>query len=208
MTKRKHAYNTHRRNRKKRRIQRNNQRDDEDNEFLFPSVPPTISPVIIFLIFVLKFLLEHLSIFSGCSNRQIRRKDLEKDIFEPYGDYFICRAYRMSRDSFYVLHDILKPYLFEHFFPKGGGKRDPKTDKYLIKTEMRLAIALRYFAGGSPLDIMLIHGVSFSSVFHQFGVLLIVSTNVKSLSYNFLQKKNKLKFLMVISRKVELCLTV
>ena len=78
----------------------------------------------------------------------------------------------MSKESFYLLHDILQPYLMDHFFPEGGGKRDPLTNPYLIKTETRLAIAIRYFAGGSPLDIMLTHGVSFASVFSSvWGVI-------------------------------------
>ena len=118
MTKRKHSYTTHWRNRQKHRNQRNNQHDDADNDIMFPQVPQTISPTIIFVILILKFLLENLSFFSGYNDKHTRRKDLEKDIFEPYGDYFICRAYRMSSDSFYVLHDILEPYLSEHCFQK------------------------------------------------------------------------------------------
>ena len=151
----------------------------------------------------MRFILEHISIFTGVNDRQTRRKDLEKDVFEPLGDYMIRRAYRMDKDTFYVLHEILEPHLQDHFFPAKGGSRDPKKDSYLIKTEIRLAVAIRYFAGGSPLDIMLIHGVSFYSVFLLFGELLIVLTNVLNLISIFLLKKSNLKFLTVINKRVE-----
>ena len=71
-------------------------------------------------------MIQNLNIFTGYNNEKHRkRKDLDKDIFDPLGDYMICRAYRMSRDSFYVLHDILEPSLQKQFFPSDGGTRDP-----------------------------------------------------------------------------------
>ena len=35
----------------------------------------------------------------------------------------------------------------------------------LLPPEMRLSIALRYFAGGDPYDIMLVHGVSHAEIY-------------------------------------------
>ena len=93
------------------------------------------------------------------------RKDIVKDIFTPLGPRNFRRAYRMRKATFYRLHTILESDLKKHFFPKEGGKRSPGKSTYLINTKMRLSMALRFFAGGSPLDIMLNHGVSFSSVF-------------------------------------------
>ena len=84
-------------------------------------------------------------------------------------------------------------YLSEHFFPKEGGTRDPKTNKYLIKTDMRLAIALRYFAGGSPLDIMLIHGVSFSSVFTSVWGVVDCVNKCKELDLKFPTKEEQIE---------------
>jgi len=80
------------------------------------------------------------------------RKDIEKDIFVPLGPYYLRRSYRMHKESFYALHEILRVHLEEHFFPKRGGKRPVKSNPYVISTEIRLSIALRYFAGASPYD--------------------------------------------------------
>ena len=82
------------------------------------------------------------------------------------------KMYRMELGSFYKLHGLLKPQLDLIFFPSGGGKRDPDTNPYLISTKLRLSIALRYFAGGSPHDLKLIHGVSMATVFRSiWGVV-------------------------------------
>ena len=93
------------------------------------------------------------------------RKDIEKDIFNQLGDYYLPRAYRMDKDTFYKLHTILEPLLNNHFFPREGGNRDIYSNPYLIKTEIRLSIALRYFAGASPHDLVITHGVSMTSIF-------------------------------------------
>ena len=44
---------------------------------------------------------------SGREDIHRERKDLEKDIFAPLGNYYFRRAYRMKKDSFYHLHDLL-----------------------------------------------------------------------------------------------------
>ena len=93
------------------------------------------------------------------------RKDLEKDMFDQLGEYYIPRAYRMDKPTFYKLHQKLDPLLISHFFPKEAGNRDIYSNPYLIKTEIRLSIALRYFAGASPHDLVVTHGVSMTSVF-------------------------------------------
>ena len=114
MSKRKRD-NNNRLKREKRRIQ------SENDEILLP--PPPISKTLIIVILVIQILIQNFNFFTGKREKHRKRKDLEEDVFNPLGDYFICRAYRMSRNSFYVLHDILQPYLLEHFFPSGGGTR-------------------------------------------------------------------------------------
>ena len=66
------------------------------------------------------------------------RKELEKDIFPAYGDSHFRQAYRMEKESFYILHAVLQPHLNRYFFPKQGGRRCPRTNPYLIRTEVRL----------------------------------------------------------------------
>jgi hypothetical protein len=97
------------------------------------------------LILMVTLLISH-TIFHFCHKRgedvHRVRKDLEKDIFLPLGTRFFCQSYRMDKESFYILHDLLKEDPEQHFFPKGGGTRCYKTNNYLIKTKIRLSLAL------------------------------------------------------------------
>ena len=113
------------------------------------------------------------------------RKDIEKDIFSSLSDRFFRRSYRMHRKSFYSLHGILEPFLKQHFFPKQGGSRCPESNPYLISTKMRLSIALRTFAGGSPLDIMVSHGVSFTSIFTSLWGVIDCVNKCSDLAFHF-----------------------
>ena len=68
----------------------------------------------------------------------------------------------MDQDSFWELHRILYPFL------RGKGKdRKQKlgAKNGIISTPIRLSAAIRYFAGGRPEDIALVHGISHSAVF-------------------------------------------
>ena len=49
--------------------------------------------------------------------RPLVRTNLEKDIFEPLGDQYLRRAYRMKKESFYKLYSILKSELEDEFLP-------------------------------------------------------------------------------------------
>ena len=88
----------------------------------------------------------------------------EEKIDAKLSDNLFRRIYRMSRQSFYKLHEMLEPKLNEIFFPKGGGKRKPGKCSYLIDTKTRFSIALRFFAGADPVDLMQIHDVGLVSV--------------------------------------------
>ena len=112
------------------------------------------------------------------------RKDFMKDIVNPLGSRNFRCSYRMTLSSFNPLHNILLPQLNKHFFPKGGGKRDPTKHSYLICTKIRLSIALRFFAGGSPLDIMLTYGVSFWSSLGVKCETFLLTSILSSESFN------------------------
>jgi len=88
-------------------------------------------------------------------------------LIKKYGALF-SRAYRMDVDDFYSLHDLLKDDLEDSFY---GSKR-VKQSNFFIPTTIRLSIALRFFAGGDPLDIMINHGVCKPSVYRSvWGVV-------------------------------------
>ena len=113
------------------------------------------------------------------------RKDLELDVIAPLGDTFFRRAYRMEKESFFHLHSMLRKDLEKQFFPAGGGSRDIRRSSYLIRTEMRLSMAIRFFAGGDPYDIMVIHGVSYMSVFNAVWGIVDVVNNSPLLKITF-----------------------
>ena len=123
-----------------------------------------------FVYMLLALSMHLLTLVTGsCHDTHTVRKSLENDIFNQLGSYYITRAYRMDKETFYRLHTILQPQLEMHFFPKDAGNRDIYANPYLIKTEIRLSIALRYFAGASPYDLVVTHGVSMTSVFFHLG---------------------------------------
>jgi len=62
--------------------------------------------------------------------------------------------------TFLFLYDNLEPYLTH-----GQKRKRGKTPNGDIDRSARLSMALRWFAGGDPLDIMQIHGVSFGEVY-------------------------------------------
>ena len=143
------------RKRRKKRLQRESNSVQENHYFCS-----------MFLSMVAALTLHLITRVTGsCYDSHRVHKDLEKDIFNQLGHYYFPRAYRMDKKTFYHLHSILQPSLEKHFFPRDGGNRDMYLNPYLIKTEVRLSIALRYFAGASPYDLIVTHGVSMTSIF-------------------------------------------
>lgn len=71
----------------------------------------------------------------------------------------------MNRASFDRFHLILEPQLQKILFPGNEGKQKQKS-KYLTDTNTSLSIALRYFAGDNPKEIMQIHDADYASVYY------------------------------------------
>ena len=113
------------------------------------------------------------------------RIDFDEVIASAYTDQDFRRVYRMSKDSFNDLHDLLLPQLHSIFFPSNGGCRDPEHNKYLIQTKIRLSIALRFFAGADPLDLFGWHGVSIVSVFVSVWGVIDAVNNTEALAFHF-----------------------
>jgi len=113
------------------------------------------------------------------------RRPFEEKVEKKLSSYMFRRIYRMTNASFHKLHDMLEPRLSAIFFPRGGGKRQPGKSAYLIDTKTRLSIAIRFFAGADPYDIMQIHDVSLVSVYYSvWGVIDAINTT-EGLAYHF-----------------------
>ena len=84
-----------------------------------------------------------------------------EDIFKQSGPLIFRRAYRMKYHSFTKLARKL-----DHGIRQASGKNQESKRRHIpngpISTSVRLACALRYFAGGSPYDIMTTYQIGFS----------------------------------------------
>lgn len=82
------------------------------------------------------------------------RKNIEQYIGRV-NDRSFRRRYRMNKDAFWMLLELIAPHL-----PSTGEERQKgAVPNGPITHASRLSMALRYFAGGDPLDISEFHGV-------------------------------------------------
>jgi hypothetical protein len=86
------------------------------------------------------------------SKTYVRNRPTIPDLFKEYGPINFRRAYRMKEESFWILLD--------KEMGKKSARRRGKTPNGDISNEMCLSISLRYFAGGDPLDLMIVFKVS------------------------------------------------
>jgi hypothetical protein len=141
------------------------------------------------------------------TNIRVRiRQSIESDYHE-IGDELFLRAYRMTYPSFLELHRLLEPEILRihkeyqedriirHKEKRGKTKRiDVKTWKHfvtndLISTSTCLAIALRYFAGGSLLyDLAPLFGVGRSDALRSVWLVVeaVHCTDVSTLFFQWI----------------------
>ena len=87
-----------------------------------------------------------------------RKRRCIKNIFQELGPYHVRRSYRMNENTFWKLNAVLLPYIPN--IPTRKRKRG-KTPNGDIFSSQKLSIAIRYFAGGSPYDLMTSHGIGY-----------------------------------------------
>ena len=102
-------------------------------------------------------------------------------IFAKVGERMFRRCYRMSLESFWRLHEILTPY---YDAPLRARKRGT-TPNGEITFSSRLSMSLRWFAGGDPLDILVVHGVSYSEVFRSVWLVVDAINHCKEITLSF-----------------------
>lgn len=97
---------------------------------------------------------------DGSTNVRRQRVPVQV-IFQRLGPRLFRKAYRMSESLFWKLHDLILPYASSNNQERLRGST-PNGD---IPFATRLSIAIRWFAGGEPLDILQVHGVSYQQVY-------------------------------------------
>ena len=121
---------------------------------------------------------------AATANKRQRR--YVNDIFDELGVGYTRRAMRMEKGSFWRLLAILHPHI-------KGDKEECNSPKSwrngavngLITPETRLSAALRYFAGGRPDDISVVHGISHTEVFNSVWKVVDAVNNAEELAITF-----------------------
>ncbi len=85
-------------------------------------------------------------------------------MYNIIGPFIWKRAYRMNYSSFWKLYSKIKYHLYQLC-----NYDDDNYVRYVhngrIHPSVRLAVALRYFAGGSPYDLLVHYGISLCQVY-------------------------------------------
>jgi hypothetical protein len=95
-----------------------------------------------------------------CGARPRKRRSVA-DVYQELGDVYFRRAYRMKYNTFKRLASMLHPLIIA----ASGKSEEVSSQNYRyipngpISTDVRLACALRWFAGGSIYDIMTTYGI-------------------------------------------------
>ena len=108
-------------------------------------------------------------LFDSITRRRFvrRKRKSVSDIFSELGPYYARRAYRMDEVQFWKLYNIIyKTYPRANKKRKRDGRDKTTHVNGRIHLSLRLSIAVRFFAGGSPYDLMLTHGVGYNDVYH------------------------------------------
>ena len=131
----------------------------------------------------------------GRSPRKRIRRTI-KEIYKCLGPVYFRTAYWMSYESFLKLHDKVALEIicqqYRRYRRKGGRKGSkggcyklPPIPNGVISTSVRLALALHYFAGGSPYDLMAKYGVSHTSVFDSVWIVVEAIKNVRDFDIEY-----------------------
>ena len=112
-------------------------------------------------------------------NREVRDFSWDEHVRYLYDAEFKLR-YRVSWDSFNTLLRILEPGLRVANEAQAMKSRSGKA----IELSTRLAVALRYFAGGCPLDLICIYKISKTQVFRCIWLVVdAVNTYLKNMHF-------------------------
>ena len=111
-----------------------------------------------------------------------RKRKAVYEVFNELGRNMFRRAYRMHIETFYTLYVKIKPVLFEAIAYSDVRKNAPNGR---VHPTVRLACAIRVFAGGDPSDIGCAFGVSSTVVYDSVGFVIKAVNNCDDLAIVF-----------------------
>ena len=125
------------------------------------------------------------------SPHQVQTHRTVMSIFGEMGPHYIRQAYQMDESDFWKLHMMLRPYM-EKQKPRSGKKKHKDGAKNgLIPMSSRLSCTLRYFAGGLPYDISVIHGMSHTELFASVWNVVNAVNSCDELAFRYLTDHTK-----------------
>ena len=115
-----------------------------------------------------------------------RKRRTIQSLYEEYGGMF-SRAYWMDYDVFMSLHELLKPGIDKYVCKNNNSNNKECFYRHngAIRSEICLAAALWYFAGGSYLDITISHGIGKTDVYHSVWAVVHATNNCTKLQFWF-----------------------
>jgi len=113
----------------------------------------------------------------GCPTRPRQRRSV-LSVFSSLGPLQTRRAYRMTESSFWKLHSMIKPYL-----PRARDARGANGGP--VSTSVRLAIAIRYCAGGDPHDLAPLYGVGANAPLRYLWEVVDAVNKCPQLAFSF-----------------------
>ena len=118
-----------------------------------------------------------------------RNQRMLQSLKNEYGSLF-QRTYRMDYVAFKSLYRLLQSGIQEYLINEreindGNNGLDFYMRNGRITTEIRLACALRYFAGGSYLDIMLSHGIGKTDLYRSIWAVVHAMNASTPLKFSF-----------------------
>jgi hypothetical protein len=136
---------------------------------LFPSNPNKNLSILVLILLILQSTEKKRNYKRNVLfNRVFVRRDFMQEIFEFSSDAEFKTDFCMSKQAFIILSDLLTPSL-------------QIKKKYLtsfdIPVNVKVAIALRYFAGGQVADISVKHGISKSIC--KYIITLVITSILK-----------------------------
>ena len=110
-------------------------------------------------------------------------------ILNEYGNLFE-HAYRMDYPAILELHELLKDGIEEYICKEGTSTNSSASEPFYrkngkITTQIRLACALRYFAGGSYLNIIMSHSVGKTDLYRSIWSVVHATNQCSSLDFQF-----------------------
>ena len=126
----------------------------------------------------------YLELMDNIANRIFvrRRRKIMSVIFSELGPHYVRKSYRMDEIHFWKLYNLLKPH---NRYKKRKRSKQGSTPNGEIPFTLRLSIAIRYFAGGSPYDLMSSHGVGYSDVYRSIWLIVDTINICPNLSISF-----------------------